>query len=265
MMTSLRVAAVGVAAILVLAGCQATVVSGGGPRPAPVSSGSDRDLLGEARVSDRAEEDIISVRSGRTYRGIQVCARRRAIEFGDLDVRYGNGQTEDIRIRRVVRAGECTRVIDLSGDRRRIDAVRFVYRANRAQGEQPIVQLYGIGGRRAAAAPAPRPAPRGAVFLGERQVADNVERDRIRVARDDRYRAIQICVQRRAVDFGDLKVVFGNNREQTVELRRVIRGGQCSRRIDLNGNDRVIKRVEFRYRSARAQGPQPIVGLFGYR
>lgn len=103
------------------------------------------------------------------------------------------------------------------------------------------------------------------VILGERVVSDRGEVDMISGRGDGAVRAIRLCVRRRAVEMFDIDVVFRNAGRQDVDVRRVIRAGECTRRIDLRGGDRFIKRVKLKYRSARAAGPQPVVVLFGYR
>lgn len=98
--------------------------------------------------------------------------------------------------------------------------------------------------------------------LGSRQVADNVERDVIRVAGRERFREIRLCVTRGPVRFEDVDVRFRNGGRFDVALRRRIPAGQCSRAIDLPGQARDIQRVRFIYEARRDRGRQPIVTLF---
>jgi hypothetical protein len=102
------------------------------------------------------------------------------------------------------------------------------------------------------------------VLLGQRQVNDRLDHDAIAVTGEEgRFSAIQIRVQRAAVDFHRVKVHFRNGGTQDVELRNTVRAGGESRRIDLEGDDRVIRNVEFWYDANTVRGRRAVVRLFG--
>lgn len=101
-------------------------------------------------------------------------------------------------------------------------------------------------------------------FLGQRQVSDRVDHDVIVVTGSEgKFSAIQIRVLRAAVDFHRVQVHFRNGGQQDVELRHTIPAGGESRRIDLEGDDRVIKSVEFWYDARTVRGRRAVVRLFG--
>ena len=103
-------------------------------------------------------------------------------------------------------------------------------------------------------------------FLGQRQVNDRAERDMIVVTgQEGKFSAVQIRVQRASVDFHKVQVNFRNGGTQNVEMRHTIRAGGESRRIDLEGDDRVIKSVEFWYDANTVRGRKAVVRLFGER
>jgi len=103
------------------------------------------------------------------------------------------------------------------------------------------------------------------VHLGTRRVTDRVERDVIVVGADEGlFSAIQIRVGKVAIQFRSVTVHFVNGKEQQVELRQVIPAGGQSRAIDLVGEDRRIRSVEFRY-DAQSFGRRGVVRLFGRR
>lgn len=101
--------------------------------------------------------------------------------------------------------------------------------------------------------------------LGERKVSDRVDHDEIVVtsAKGD-FKSLKVLVRDHAVQFRDMKVHFGNGGTQDVELRSVIAAGGESRVIDLNGNDRVIRKVSFVYDSQSLAGRPATVVLFGH-
>lgn len=102
------------------------------------------DLLGSRDVADRVDRDTIPVAGGRQFERIRICVSQRPVHFIDLDVRFANGGHQDVPVRAQVRAGQCTRAIDLTGDNRNIVSVAMVYEANtRRRGVGARVQLYG--------------------------------------------------------------------------------------------------------------------------
>ena len=103
-------------------------------------------------------------------------------------------------------------------------------------------------------------------LLGSRQVSDRVDHDVIAVGagRGD-YRRIKITVQRASIDFHRVVVHYGNGSDQRLELRNTIPAGGESRAIDLEGNDRVIRSVEFWYDANTIRGRRAQVRVFGMR
>jgi len=101
-------------------------------------------------------------------------------------------------------------------------------------------------------------------FLGERIVNDRVDHDIIMVtaSRGD-MNALQIRVKGASVVFHRVVVVYGNGRRQEIELRNTIPAGGTSRAIDLIGNDRVVRSVEFWYDANTIRGRKAVVRLFG--
>jgi hypothetical protein len=116
-----------------------------------------------------------------------------------------------------------------------------------------------------AIAAAPAMAQADWVALGSRTVADHGERDTISGRGDGRFTKIRLCVERRAVRFFDLDVVFANGGRQDVPVRARIGAGQCTRVIDLKGRERNIRQVVMKYETARAHGPQAVVTVYGRR
>ena len=84
--------------------------------------------------------------------------------------------------------------------------------------------------------------------LGERTVNGKLDKDTIEVgAEDGLFTAIEVKVDGSALEMFDIKVVFGNGESFSPNTRLVFSKDTMSRLIDLPGNKRVIKRVEFRY------------------
>lgn len=108
-------------------------------------------------------------------------------------------------------------------------------------------------------------APQSWAFLGERAVTDRKDHDNIPVtAQRGQFRAIKLAVKNRAVDFHKVVVHFANGADHVVELRKTIPAGGESRQIDLPGDRRNIRSVDFWY-DAKSAGAQAVVRLFGIR
>ena len=84
--------------------------------------------------------------------------------------------------------------------------------------------------------------------LGERWVDGTHDRDVIWVGgREGGYRRIMIVVENSALEMFSMRVVFGDGESFSPPTRLVFGRDSTSRIIDLPGDARVIRRVEFRY------------------
>ena len=212
--------------------------------------------IGSKVVADGLDRDEIRLPGRERVFQVKLCVRERAVEFFDFDVRFANGGNQDVRIRRVIRPGQCTRNIDLRGAPRNVRKVVMKYSSLRKRGRQPIVDVYA----RVALGSIGRPSPRrNFVLVGRKIVADRLDRDEIRLPGAERVFQVKLCVRGRAVEFLDLDVRFANGRNQDIPIRRVIRAGQCTRNIDLRGAPRNLSKIVMKYTSLRKRGPQPVV------
>lgn len=83
--------------------------------------------------------------------------------------------------------------------------------------------------------------------IGVRDVRDRTDRDTIVVNGPRQFERIKLCVYRNPVHFLDVDVRYANGGHQDVSLRTRINPGQCTRNIDLNGDDRNITSVSMLY------------------
>jgi hypothetical protein len=104
------------------------------------------------------------------------------------------------------------------------------------------------------------------VYLGQSNVDGARDHDNIMVTRSrGAFRAIQIKVEKSAIEFDHVIVHFGNGSSDPIQIRSVIPAGQQTRVIDLPGQRRFIRSVEFYYARANFNGIKPKVRLFGLR
>lgn len=83
--------------------------------------------------------------------------------------------------------------------------------------------------------------------IGVREVKDRTESDTILVEGSRTFNRIKICVKRNPVRFIDVDVHFRNGGHQDIGVAERLNPGQCTRVIDLEGGNRDISRIEFRY------------------
>jgi len=101
-------------------------------------------------------------------------------------------------------------------------------------------------------------------YLGEANVDGGRDHDEIRVTRaKGAFRAIQIKVERGPIEFDRVIVHYSNGSSEPSEIRSVIPAGGQTRVIDLPGERRVVRGVEFYYSRARRFEHKPKVRLFG--
>lgn len=206
--------------------------------------------IGSITFEARPEREVINVggREGE-FRAFRFEVRQSDVEVLDLRIVYGNGQTEDVRIRQVFRAGSSSRVIELGSPRRALRQIVINYLP---KGPARIL-FFGIDG----------PGGGGGggtvggdwVRLGCKDVKFLIDRDTLKVGREEgRFSALRVKVRRTPVEMFSLRITFGNGSRLDVPVREFIPPGGGSRPIDLPGNNRGIDRIEMVYRSVPTMG-----------
>ena len=101
-------------------------------------------------------------------------------------------------------------------------------------------------------------------YLGEANVDGAADHDNIVVSGSrGAFRAIQIKVQRAPIEFDRVVVHYGDGDSEPIHIRSRIPAGGQTRVIDLPGNRRIIRSVEFWYARASRSPRRPRVRLFG--
>lgn len=101
--------------------------------------------------------------------------------------------------------------------------------------------------------------------LGTSRVDGRRDHDSIRVNTRGSFRAIQLRVQGGDVEFQRVVVRFENGDDTEVEIRDRIRTGGATRNIDLPGDQRRIRSVEFWYGRENWGRHRPTLTLYGRR
>ncbi|MFN4143436.1 hypothetical protein [Aestuariivirga sp.] len=198
--------------------------------------------IGSITFEARPEREVVNVggREGE-FRGIRFEVRQSDVEVLDLRVVYGNGQTEDIRVRQLFRAGSSSRVIDLGSPRRALRQIVVTYVP---KGPARLL-FFGVESGGGAGGMVGE-----WVRLGCKDVRFLIDRDTLRVGRQEgRFSALRLKVRHAPVEMFDLRVTFANGARQDLRVREFIPPGATTRPIDLIGSNRGIDRIEMFYRS----------------
>ena len=103
-------------------------------------------------------------------------------------------------------------------------------------------------------------------YLGEANVDGQVDHDNIVVTgARGAFRAIQIKVEKAAIEFDRVVVHYGNGGSEPIQIRHRVPAGGQTRVIDLPGDERILQSVEFWYSRASVSSRKPKVRLFGRR
>ena len=244
--------------------------------------------LGSRRVSFAVDRDVIDVgaREG-TFDAVRIEVDGGSLEMYNIRITFGNGDTWSPNTRVLFRQGSWSRVIDLPGPARVIGKIEFWYRSRLRRG-QATVRVFGRAAGAAPApvapapvapspiqptAPAPSPVPNPPPtgdwdHIGMRAVDFRVDHDVIVAAGEGAFRAIRIDVEGGDLEMFDVKLTFGNGETFSPATRLYFREGTRSRMIDLPGDARIIRRIDFFYRSAAFGAPgggRAIVHVYGRR
>ena len=223
------------------------------------------EQLGRSYVDGRRDHDTINVNTNATYRSLALEVRGGTIDFQRVVVRFENGADHDLEIRDRISSGRRTRVIDLPGDRRRIRSVEFWYSPGRWS-SRPYVNLMGqrsFGGGGSGGG-GDRWEDYRWESLGTAFVDGRNDHDRIMVNRRETYRAVQLGVKNGTIMFERVVVHFDNGEDHELQIRDRIPDRGRTRMIDLPGDRRRIRSVEFWY-SKEDWRTRPRVQLWGRR
>ncbi|HET9398214.1 MAG TPA: hypothetical protein VFO45_05285 [Sphingomicrobium sp.] len=108
--------------------------------PASAQSGNWRTIAYKT-VSGGTDVDRINVPGGRRWHQVRLCVFNAPLRMRDFDIRFDNGQRQDVRVRERIRPGRCTRNIDLNGRVRDIDWIRLKYERVARGYARPLVRV----------------------------------------------------------------------------------------------------------------------------
>jgi hypothetical protein len=220
------------------------------------------DLLGSRRVSFTLDRDaiVVGAREG-VFTAIKIEVAGGNLEMYNIRLTFGTGDTWSPNTRVQFQQGSWSRTIDLPGPARVIRRIDFWYRSRLRRGTA-TVRVFGQ-----VADPAPNPTPtlaetRAALgtgatppvgseweHLGVRPVDFRVDHDAVLAGRQGAFRAVRLDVEGGNLEMFDVKITFANGETFSPATRLLFSAGTMSRVIDLPGDARIIRRIDFFYRS----------------
>jgi hypothetical protein len=237
---------------------------------AAVALSQNWEPLGSRRVSFAVDRDVIDVgmREG-AFDAIRIEVGGGTLEMYNIRLTFGNGDTWSPDTRVLFRQGSWSRLIDLPGPARAVRKIEFWYRSRLRRG-QATVRVFGRSalGVNPGLSAVNLPAATTAEWdhVGMRPVDFRVDHDAILASGNGAFRAIRVDVEGGDLEMFDVKLTFGNGEVFSPATRIYFREGSRSRVIDLPGDARIIRRIDFFYRSAPFGAPgRAVVHVYGRR
>ncbi|HMS67413.1 MAG: hypothetical protein IPL23_11915 [Saprospiraceae bacterium] len=84
-------------------------------------------VIGQKEASYGKDRDILKVRGNDVFKAIKIKVVDSGLDMTDFDIVFENGERMNVAIQKNFHQGEESRVIDLPGNRRRIDRLEFLY------------------------------------------------------------------------------------------------------------------------------------------
>ncbi|MGH7547720.1 MAG: hypothetical protein ACREMM_06070 [Gemmatimonadales bacterium] len=202
---------------------------------------------------------VVGAREG-LFNAVRIEVDGGDLEMHNIKITFGDGATSSPETRVWFREGSRSRTIDLPGQARIIRRIDFWYRSTLRRG-RATVQAFG---RRAAAALGPDLA--GWDHLGMRPVDFRVDRDVVTAVGQGLFRRIRIDVEGGDLEMFDVRILCGDGDTFSPATRLYFKEGSRSRVIDLPGRARLIRRIDFLYRSVPGGGQgKATVHVWGWK
>jgi hypothetical protein len=101
-------------------------------------------------------------------------------------------------------------------------------------------------------------------LLGERDVDFRNDHDTIDVGRHEgKFKELQIRVKDAPIEVSNFVVTFDNDQKFNPKIKQRFAEGSGTRNIDLPGNSRIIKRIDFTYHSINRREGRGKVQVYG--
>lgn len=216
-------------------------------------TGGHWEKIAERTVNFNGKVDVDTIPVGAgagIYKALQIKVANDDLIVLEMKVLFGNGTTWNAPVNRVIfNKDQRSKIIDLPGDIRIIQAVQFKY-ADRPGGATARLELHGYD---------------TTVRLGSQTVNGKGDWDSFPVSSSGQYRYLVLNVRNSAMKVEALRITFADGGAPVTlsGLPQTFSIGQ-SRVLDLPGNARAIKRIELKYSDLDTSDRRtPLLEIFG--
>lgn len=216
-------------------------------------TGGHWEKIAERTVNFNGKVDVDTIPVGAgagVYKALQIKVANDDLIVLEMKVLFGNGTVWSAPVNRVVfNKDQRSKIIDLPGDIRIIQAVQFKY-ADRPGGATARLELHGYD---------------TTVRLGSQAVNGKGDWDSFSVSSSAQYHYLVLSVKNSAMKVEALRITFadGGQPVSLSGLPQSFTAGQA-RVLDLPGNARAIKRIELKYSDLNsADRKTPVLEIFG--
>lgn len=216
--------------------------------------------LGAVSLTDATDRDLVELPAcdgsrNRPVTSLQLRVAEYPAQIDRLVVEFGNGERQELQLKKHFSVGASSRWMDLQGPARcirRIGVVGDTDTPRRAPNRQARISFMGdsVGGGGASPGDAKPPAGGGAAdgVLGTMTLSDQPDRDVLRLAPcgtrgNTPVNQIKMRVDAHPAEINRVRVIFENGNEVNVPVNRVIKPGTTSDWRDLPGDKRCIDRI----------------------
>ncbi|MBP6334660.1 MAG: hypothetical protein KA444_04235 [Bacteroidia bacterium] len=212
--------------------------------------------IADKNVDLKVDRDEISILGADRFAAIKIRVTEASLEIYDMEIHYESGDKEVIEVRSPMKAGSESKAFDLKGTERELKQIVLIYKTVPNQkDEKAHLEIWGLK-TNANAGTSAIPSvgivvsdKTGWHKIGERSVEFKSDRDEILVLGADRFSAIKFAITGASVDMLDLEVYYDSGDKQEIQVRTPITAGKESRVIDLNGGERILKKIVFVYKT----------------
>ncbi len=211
-------------------------------------AGPPLEVINTVRFNTGERRVVIPVgRQEGRFRGLALRALDRSLRLREVEVVYGNGKRQYLRVGQRLDVNDTTEVLKLRGERRFIRRVIVHTRPLRGRGRARI-QLLGLS----SGGPGPVvPVKEKWVLLGSQRAGlFKKDHDVFYVGKQKgRFRAIRVTAKKHDIRMYGMKIIYGNGYVEEVGTRGILEDGRSTSPYDLKGSDRYIESIHFQYKT----------------
>ncbi len=84
-------------------------------------------IIGQKEAAYDLDRDVLFVKGNDIFSAVKIKVVDAGLNMKDMDIHFENGQVQHVPLQKNFHQGEESRVIDLPGNKRRIEKITFLY------------------------------------------------------------------------------------------------------------------------------------------